>query len=126
MGPKLIYYKKNRIDKQNIRIKKCKKAQNQTLILFKTLQLTIVFVASVFSENETPAKAKRGFNKEYDTYNEAIEDIKTGEIIGMVYRRTANDQHEYVFVKSIPTDPDDVFVIVISYKINNNNKIKIK
>jgi len=24
----------------------------------------------------------------------------------------------------IPTDPDEVFVIVISYKVNNNNKIK--
>jgi len=29
----------------------------------------------------------------------------------MVYRRPA-------------TDPDEVFVIVISYKVNNNNKIK--
>ena len=35
----------------------------------------------------TPAKAKRGFNKEYDTYNKAIDDIKTVEIngFGMVY-----------------------------------------
>ena len=41
---------------------------------------------------------------------------------GMVYRRPANDQHEFVY--SIPTDPDKVFVIVISYKVKNNNKIK--
>jgi hypothetical protein len=41
----------------------------------------------------------------------------------MVYRRPANDQHDFVCV-SISTDPDEVFVIVISYKVNNNNKIK--
>jgi hypothetical protein len=41
---------------------------------------------------------------------------------GMVYRRPANDQHEFVY--SIPTHPDKVFVIVISYKVKNNNKIK--
>jgi len=46
------------------------------VILFKTLQLT----ASICSENETPAKTKKGLNKiykkykEYDTYKEAIED----------------------------------------------------
>ncbi len=68
------------------------------MILFKTLQLT----ASICSENETPAKTKKGLNKiykkykEYDTYKEAIEDIKTVEIngFGMVYRRPANDQHD--------------------------------
>ena len=27
-------------------------------------------------------------------------------------------------MKSIPTDPDEVFVIGISYKVNKNNKIK--
>jgi hypothetical protein len=34
--------------------------------------------------------------KEYDTYKEAKEDIKTVEInvFGMVYRRPANDQHD--------------------------------
>ncbi len=46
--------------------------------------------------------------KEYDTYKESIEDIKTVEIngFGMVYRRPANDQHdqhEYACVISIPT-----------------------
>jgi hypothetical protein len=58
-----------------------------------------VFVASICSENETPAKAKRGLNKIYiklrenDTHKETIEDIfKTVEIngIGMVYRRMCN------------------------------------
>ena len=35
----------------------------------------------------TAKAAKRGFNKEYDTYNEAIEDINIVEInvFGMVY-----------------------------------------
>ena len=28
------------------------------------------------------------------------------------------------YKKSIPTDPDEVFVIGISYKVNKNNKIK--
>jgi hypothetical protein len=42
--------------------------------------------------------------KEYDTYKEAIEEIKTLEIngFGLVYRRPANDQHdqhEYVCVE---------------------------
>ena len=34
--------------------------------------------------------------KEYDTYKESIEDIKTVEIngFGMVYLRPANDQHD--------------------------------
>jgi len=69
-----------------------------------------VYGDSLGSENDTPAKAKRGLNKvyikykEYDSYKEAIEDIKTLEINGfsLVYRRPANDQHdqhEYVCVK---------------------------
>ncbi len=68
-----------------------------------------VYGDSLGSENDTPAKAKRGLNKiyikykEYDTYKEAIEEIKTLEIngFGLVYRRPANDQHEYVCMKEI-------------------------
>jgi len=56
-----------------------------------------------------PTKANRDLNKiytkykEYDTYKEVLEDIKTVEINGfdMVYRRPANDQHdqhEYVYI----------------------------
>ena len=63
-----------------------------------------VYGDSLGSENDTPAKAKRGLNKIYIKYKESIEDIKTLEIngFGLVYRRPANDQHdqhEYVCVK---------------------------
>jgi hypothetical protein len=75
---------------------------NQILILFKDNTINSVYGDSLGSENDTPAKAKRGLNKsyikykEYDTYKEAIEDIKKLEIngFGLVYRRPTNDQHE--------------------------------
>ena len=50
------------------------------------IKINSVFVASICSKNETPAKAKRGLNeiytkyKEYDIYKESIEYIKTVEI----------------------------------------------
>jgi hypothetical protein len=59
----------------------------------------------ICSENETLAKAKRGLNKiytkhkEYDIYKEELEDIKIADCgFGVVYRRPANDKHEYVYV----------------------------
>ncbi len=59
----------------------------------KDTKISSVFVASICSENETPAKAKRGLNeiytkyKEYEIYKESIEFIKTVEIngFGMVF-----------------------------------------
>jgi len=61
-----------------------------------------VYGDSLGSENDTPAKAKRGLNKsyikykEYDTYKEAREDIKTLEINGFGFTHLA------VFLLIIP------------------------
>jgi len=69
--------------------------QNQILILFKTLQLTVflklLFVVKMRRQHNCD-KAKRDLNKiytKYDTYKEVIKDIKTVEMnrFGMVYRR---------------------------------------
>ncbi len=95
-SPKLIYCKKTRID-QN---KNKKSSESKTDFIQDLIKINSVFVASICGENETPTKAKRDLNKiytkfkEYDTYKEVIEDIKTVEINGlfsMVYRRSAND-----------------------------------
>ena len=72
-NPKLIYYKKNRIDNHN--------KKNKKNVLIQDIKINSVFVASIFSENYTPAKAKRGLNeiytkyKEYDTFKKSREDI---------------------------------------------------
>ena len=91
-------------------ISKSSQSSESDTDFIQEITINSVYGDSIGSENDTPAKAKRGLNKiytkfkEYDTYKEAIEDIKTVEIngFGLVYRRPANDQHdqhEYVCVK---------------------------
>jgi len=77
----LIYYKKTRIDynkrKKFPRISKVTQSSESDTDFIQDITIISVFVASICSWNETPAKAKRGLNKiyskykEYDTYKEA-------------------------------------------------------
>jgi len=74
-------------------ISKATQSSESDTDFIQDFKINSVFVASICSENETPAKAKRGLNeiytkyKKYDIYKESIEYIKTVEIsgFGMVF-----------------------------------------
>ena len=63
-------------------ISKSSQSSESDTDFIQEITINSVYGDSIGSENDTPAKAKRGLNKiytkfkEYDTYKEAIEDIK--------------------------------------------------
>ncbi len=80
--------------KPNIMSQILKVTQSSESDFIQDNAINSVYGDSLGSENDTPAKAKRGQNKiyikykEYDTYKEAIQDFKKLEIngFGLVYR----------------------------------------
>ncbi len=87
------------IKKEILVFQKVTQSSESDTDFIQDITINSVLVASICGENETPTKAKRDLNKiytkykEYDTYKELIEYIKTVEIngFGMVNRRSAND-----------------------------------
>jgi hypothetical protein len=85
-------------------ISKATQSSESDTDIIQDIPINSVVVASIRSENETPAKPKRGLNeiyrkyKKYDTYKEATVEING---FGTVNRRPANDQHEYACVQYV-------------------------
>jgi hypothetical protein len=79
--PKLIYYQKTLYKYNMSQISKSTQSSESDTDFIQEITINSVYGDSIGSENDTPAKAKRGLNKiytkykEYDTYKEAIEDI---------------------------------------------------